>query len=204
MRARLQFLTLDASPFSHREQARLALEGGVRWIQLRAKNLPESEWIKTAQGVAELCQDFGATFIVNDSFKVAHAAEADGVHLGSGDASPAEARAALGDYAIVGVTLNNLTHIAVLKSARVDYAGVGPVRFTQSKDRLAPVHSDESLRELIQQAGGIPTYAIGGVTVQDWPNLKALGAHGIAVSGAIALAADPEQAAREWVAAVSF
>jgi thiamine-phosphate pyrophosphorylase len=204
VRARLQFLTLDASPFSHREQARLALEGGVRWIQLRAKNLPESEWIKTAQGVAELCQDFGATFIVNDSFKVAHAAEADGVHLGSGDASPAEARAALGDYAIVGVTLNNLTHIAVLKSARVDYAGVGPVRFTQSKDRLAPVHSDESLRELIQQAGGIPTYAIGGVTVQDWPNLKALGAHGIAVSGAIALAADPEQAAREWVAAVSF
>ncbi len=204
MRARLQFLTLDASPLAHREQARLALEGGVRWIQLRAKNLSEEEWIKTARGVAELCQDFGATFIVNDSFKVAHAAEADGVHLGSSDASPAEARAVLGDYAIVGVTLNNPSHVAVLKSARVDYAGVGPVRFTQSKDKLAPVHSEKSLRELIQLAGGVPTYAIGGVTVQDWPNLKALGAHGIAVSGAIALAADPEQAARELVAAVSF
>ena len=204
MRARLQFLTLDASPLSHREQARLALEGGVRWIQLRAKNLSETEWIKTARSVGELCQDFGATFIVNDSFKVAHAAEADGVHLGSGDASPAEARAVLGDYAIIGVTLNNPSHVAVLKSARVDYAGVGPVRFTPSKDKLAPVHSESSLRELIRLSGGLPCYAIGGVTVQDWPSLKAFGAHGIAVSGAIALAADPEQAARELVAAVSF
>ncbi len=204
MQARLQFLTLDASPLSHREQARLALEGGVRWIQLRAKNLPESEWIKTAQSVAELCQDFGATFIVNDSFKVAHAAEADGVHLGSGDASPAEARAALGDYAIIGVTLNNPSHVAVLKSARVDYAGVGPVRFTKSKDKLAPVHSESTLSELIKLASGLPCYAIGGVTVQDWPSLKGLGAHGIAVSGSIALAADPERAARELVAAVSF
>jgi thiamine monophosphate synthase len=78
------------------------------------------------------------------------------------------------------------------------------VRFTPSKDKLAPVHSESSLRELIGLASGLPCYAIGGVTVQDWPSLQALGAHGIAVSGAIALAADPEQAARELVAAVSF
>ena len=202
MGAQLQFLTLDASPFSHSEQARLALEGGVRWIQLRTKNLPEAEWIKTARGVANLCQDFGATFIVNDSIAVALAAEADGVHLGPGDASPAEARALLGDYAIIGVTLNTPDHLPILKSARVDYAGVGPVRFTASKTKLAPVQSDASLRALIEGTKGIPCYAIGGVTVEDWPNLKALGAHGIAVSGAIALAPDPILAAQELLLAL--
>lgn len=200
---RLQFLTLDASPHSHREQVRMALEGGVQWIQLRAKNLSELEWIQTAQEAAHLCKDFGATLIINDSPMVAYEVEADGVHLGPHDCSPAEARKILGEYAIVGVTLNNLNHLEVLKAARVDYAGVGPVHFTQSKTNLAPVHSDESLKDLINKAV-VPCYAIGGVTAQDWPNLKTLGAHGIAVSGAIALADDPIQATREIISALSL
>ena len=200
---RLQFLTLDASPHSHREQARLALEGGVQWIQLRAKNLPEPEWIQVAQEVAHLCKDFGATFIINDSPIVAYEVEADGVHLGPHDCSPAEARKILGEYAIIGVTLNNLKHLDVLKSARVDYAGVGPVRFTPSKRNLAPVHTDESLKELINKAA-VPCYAIGGVTALDWAHLSSLGAHGIAVSGAIALAEDPIRATREIISALSL
>ena len=55
---RLQFLTLDASPLAHREQARAALEGGVRWIQLRAKQLPAEAWVAEATAIAELCRDF--------------------------------------------------------------------------------------------------------------------------------------------------
>ena len=181
----------------------MALEGGVRWIQFRAKNLSESEWIHAAQEVAHLCKDFAATLIINDSPIVAYEVEADGVHLGPHDCSPAEARKILGEYAIIGVTLNNLNHLEVLKSARVDYAGVGPVRFTESKKNLAPVHSDESLKELINRAI-VPCYAIGGITAQDWTNLRLLGAHGIAVSGAIALADDPIQATREIISALSL
>lgn len=199
---RLQFLTLDQSPYSHREQTRMALEGGARWIQLRAKNLSESAWIKTAQEVAQLCKDYGATLIINDSPDVAYQVGADGVHLGPRDSSPAEARKILGEHAIIGVTLNNLNHLEILNSARVDYAGVGPVRFTQSKVNLAPVHDDESLKEIIQKAV-IPCYAIGGVMVQDWPRLKRLGAYGIAVSGAIALAENPAQATQEIISALS-
>ena len=102
---RLQFLTLDASPLTHRAQALAALEGGVRWIQLRAKHLSEDVWVAEAAAIAELCRDYGATFIVNDSPQVALRAEADGVHLGGDDASPAAARALLGDFAIVGLSL---------------------------------------------------------------------------------------------------
>jgi thiamine monophosphate synthase len=79
---------------------------------------------------------------------------------------------------------------------------VGPVRFTPSKTNLAPVHTDESLKELINKAA-VPCYAIGGVTSLDWANLSSLGAHGIAVSGAIALAEDPIQAAREIISVLS-
>lgn len=203
MRARLQFLTLDQSPYSHLEQAQFALEGGVKWIQLRTKNLPEKEWIKTAMEVGARCRDFGATFIVNDSPRVALAAEADGVHLGPQDASPQSARAMLGDFAIVGVTLNNLNHLSVLSTARIDYAGVGPVRFTASKEALASIHSEKSLQELIQGANSLPCYAIGGVRAEDWKNLQRWGVHGLAVSSAIALSSDPLKSARDLVYLVS-
>ena len=146
---RLQFLTLDAAPRAHREQARAALEGGVRWIQLRAKHLPTDIWVAEAVAIAELCRDFGAVFVVNDSPEVALRAEADGVHLGGDDASPAAARALLGEFAIVGVTLNEPAHVARFAGVRVDYAGVGPFRHTLSKQKLAAVHSPESLAGLI-------------------------------------------------------
>ena len=200
---RLQFLTLDAAPRAHREQARAALEGGVRWIQLRAKHLPAEAWVAEAVAIAELCRDFGAMFVVNDSPEVALRAEADGVHLGGDDASPASARALLGEFAIVGVTLNKPDHVARFAGVRVDYAGVGPFRHTLSKQKLAAVHSPDSLAGLIAAAAPLPCYAIGGVTAADWTAVRALGAHGIAVSGAIALADDPISAAKTLVEAVA-
>jgi thiamine-phosphate pyrophosphorylase len=200
---RLQFLTLDAAPRAHREQARAALEGGVRWIQLRAKHLPAEAWVAEAVAIAELCRDFGAMFVVNDSPEVALRAEADGVHLGGDDASPASARALLGEFAIVGVTLNKPDHVARFAGVRVDYAGVGPFRHTLSKQKLAAVHSPDSLAGLIAAAAPLPCYAIGGVTAADWTAVRALGAHGIAVSGAIAMADDPVSAAKTLVEAVA-
>jgi thiamine-phosphate pyrophosphorylase len=198
---RLQFLTLDASPLAHRAQALAALEGGVRWIQLRAKHLREDVWVAEATAIAELCRDYGATFIVNDSPQVALRAEADGVHLGGDDASPAEARRVLGDFALVGVTLNEPAHLARMQGVRVDYAGVGPFRHTASKQKLAAIHTTESLAALIAAAAPLPCFAIGGVTAADWSMLRSLGAHGIAVSGAIALATDPVSAAKALVEA---
>lgn len=201
MLPRLQFLTLDGAPCGHVTQARLALAGGVRWIQLRAKGLGEDEWARLAREVGALCRAAGATFIVNDSPRVAAVAGADGVHLGAADASPEEARALLGERALVGVTLNFPAHLDRLRGARVDYVGVGPLRATSSKPGHAAPHSEESLRSLIA-AAGLPAYVIGGVVAEDAPRLLGLGAHGVAVSAAIASAADPEAAARRLVAAV--
>lgn len=195
MLPRLQFLTLDGAALGHAEQARLALDGGARWVQLRAKGLEEAAWTRLAREVGALCRDAGATFVVNDSPRVAAAAGADGVHLGAADASPDEARALLGDRALVGVTLNSPAHLDRLRGARVDYVGAGPLRPTSSKPGHAAPLSEESLRGLIR-AAGVPAYVVGGVTAADVPRLLALGAHGVAVSGAVALAADPAAAVR--------
>jgi thiamine monophosphate synthase len=59
------------------------------------------------------------------------------------------------------------------------------------------------LAGLIAAAAPLPCYAIGGVTAADWSAVRALGAHGIAVSGAIAMAADPVSAAKTLVEAVA-
>lgn len=201
MLPRLQFLTLDAAPLGHVAQARHALAAGVRWIQLRAKGFAEEEWVRLAREVGALCRTSGATFIVNDSPRVAAAAGADGVHLGAADASPDEARALLGERALIGVTLNSPSHLVRLRGARVDYVGVGPLRATASKPGHAAPHSEESLRALIA-AAGLPAYVIGGVVADDVTGLFGLGAHGVAVSGAIASAADPEAAARRLVEVV--
>lgn len=201
MLPRVQFLTLDASPLGHLEQARAALRGGVRFIQLRAKGLAEDDWVALARQVMAACREHGALCVVNDSPRVAWLAGADGAHLGPTDAAPAEARALLGDRAVLGVTLNFPAHLDRVGATRVDYAGVGPFRHTTSKAKLAPVHSAASLRALIAQAAPLPAYVIGGVTLADLPAVRDLGAHGVAVSGAIALAADPVAAARALVAA---
>ncbi len=197
---RLQFLTFDGAPLGHAAQARLAAEGGVRWVQLRAKGLALPEWTALAREALAACRDLGARLVINDAIDVAEAVGADGVHLGASDASPAEARRRLGPSAWVGVTLNRLPDVARLAEGRPDYVGVGPFRATATKVGHAPPHDAASLRALIAVAR-LPAFAIGGLSAEDFPALRDLGAHGAAVSSAIALAPDPRAAAARFAEA---
>lgn len=196
---RLQFLTLDHATLGHPAQARLAAEGGVRWIQLRAKGLGPADWKRVAAETLAVCRDLGARLVINDSIDVAEAVGADGVHLGAADASPAEARRRLGPSSWIGVTLNRLADTSRLAEGRPDYVGVGPWRATATKAGHAPPHDAASLRALIV-AANLPSYAIGGLAAEDFPALRDLGAHGVAVSSAIALAPDPRAAAARLTA----
>ena len=190
----LQFLTLDGAPDGHVRQARLAAEGGVGWVQLRAKGLGHDAWVALAREALAACRDLGARLVVNDSVDVAEAVGADGVHLGATDAAPAEARRRLGPDAWIGVTLNRLPDVARLAEGRPDYVGVGPWRATASKPGHAAPHDAASLRALIA-AARLPAFAIGGLVAADFPAARALGAAGAAVSSAIALDPDPRAAA---------
>ena len=194
----LHYITASA------QAAELACRGGVRWVQLRVKNLPAAEWQQRALDVQAVCRHHGATLLINDNPALALAIGADGVHLGQQDMPPAEARQLLGPGFIIGGTANTFADIAGLVAAGVEYIGLGPFRFTTTKEKLSPILGLSGYAELLAQcrAAGFttPVVGIGGVELADVAALLATGLHGVAVSGAIGRAAEPAVAAGLWMA----
>ena len=200
--SRLQFITHYTEKYSYIDSARIALEGGCRWIQLRMKETKESVLEETALIVQQMCRDYRATFIIDDHVPLVKKIKADGVHLGKNDMPIAEARRLLGDSFIIGGTVNSLEDIrATLQSATPDYFGCGPFRFTSTKKNLAPILGHEGYRNIIrgmEEAGiRIPLVAIGGIRKEDIPELLACGVHGIALRGSILREENPVEDMKE-------
>jgi thiamine-phosphate pyrophosphorylase len=197
----LHYITTSA------QAAELACRGGVRWVQLRVKNLPAAEWRQRALDVQAVCRHHGATFIINDNPALALETGADGVHLGKQDMPPAEARALLGPDFIIGGTANTFADIEGLVAAGVEYIGLGPFRFTTTKEKLSPILGLRGYAEIMTQcrAAGFMTsvVGIGGVELADVAELLAAGLHGVAVSGAIGGAASPTEAAQLFIEELS-
>ena len=185
------------------EAAELACQGGVRWVQLRVKNQPHAIWKQLALETQAVCRRFGATLLINDNPRLAQEIGADGVHLGQADMPPAEARDMLGARFIVGGTANTFADVQRLVAAGVDYVGLGPFRFTSTKEKLSPILGLAGYTETMRQcrAAGltVPVVGIGGIALEDVGELLATGLHGVAVSGAIGGAAKPEDAARLFI-----
>ena len=186
--SKLQFIT-DSVP-----AAELACRGGVRWVQLRAKNRPAAAWRQLALDVQAVCRHYGAMLLINDNPALALAIGAAGVHLGQQDMPPAEARDLLGPDFIVGGTANTFADIEKLVAAGVDYIGLGPFRFTTTKEKLSPLLGLAGYTDVLAQcrAAGFttPVVGIGGIGLADVAALLATGLHGIAVAGAIEHAED--------------
>jgi len=202
--SRLQFITHYTEKYSYVDSARIALEGGCRWIQLRMKDADASTLEETALIVQRMCKDYGATFIIDDHVSLVKKIKADGVHLGKNDMPIAEARQLLGNSFLIGGTVNSLEDVrATLQSAVPDYFGCGPFRFTSTKKNLAPILGREGYRNIIQgmkEAGiHIPLVAIGGIGKEDIPELLESGVHGIALSGSILRAENPVEEMKEII-----
>ena len=102
----LQFITHYTENYSYIDSAKIALEGGCRWIQLRMKDADESLLEETALIVQKMCKEYDATFIIDDNVHLVKKINADGVHLGKNDMPVSEARRILGDDFIIGGTVN--------------------------------------------------------------------------------------------------
>ena len=179
------------------------LKAGLNWVQLRVKNRTEKEIYNIADSFVALCEKYKAFSIINDYPQLAKRVGADGVHLGKSDMSPAEARALLGKDFIIGGTANTFEDVEGLYEAGVDYIGLGPLRFTETKKNLSPVLGLEGYAEIMQscQANSIriPMIAIGGVTIEDLEALYDLGLYGVAVSSAIRKAQNPAAAVKQFL-----
>lgn len=191
----LQFITHFTDTYSYYDSARMALEGGCRWIQLRMKDAAPEEIEQEAMRMQRLCKKYGATFIIDDHVELVRKLHADGVHLGKKDMPVAEARERLGKDFIIGGTANTFEDVRMHYEAGADYIGCGPFRFTTTKKNLSPVLGLEGYRSILTQmkeAGiRLPIVAIGGITFEDIPAIMETGVTGIALSGTILRAADP-------------
>ncbi len=194
---------------SHLLVAIEALEGGADAIQFRnkdaagGKELPFQEALVVCNNIRRFCEARGKMFIVNDDLQLAKECGAHGVHLGQEDLAKtgvAQARQALGNEALVGISASRLEEALQAVADGADYVGYGPVFATESKNDAAKAAGLEGLKELRKEFDddnvSIPIIAIGGISEENAKEVMAAGADGIAVISAISRADDPEKAAR--------
>lgn len=180
--------------------ARLVLDGGASFLQLRAKKLDDAAHLTLARELRALTRG-RAVFVVNDRADIAALCDADVVHVGQDDLSVEEARRSLKPHQKIGVSTHDEAQVkkAVLDGA--DMLGFGPVFQSGTKSGHAPVVGTEGLARAVMAAGRVPVIAIGGVTTENAEACARAGAASVAVIGALASAEDPAKAARDILTA---
>ena len=193
----IQFITHSNNRYGYVDGARLALEGGCRWVQLRMKEATEAEFMAAAAEIGRLCKEHGATFVLDDHVEWVEKTGADGVHLGKNDMPIDEARKILGNDKIIGGTANTFDDVERLYRQGANYIGCGPFRFTTTKKNLSPVLGLEGYQHIVDQMKShginLPIVAIGGILESDIKAILATGVSGIAVSGGILNAENPAE-----------
>lgn len=177
------------------------LAGGVRLVQLRAKDLDAGPFLALARALGATVRAAGGTFVVNDRPDVAALAGAHAVHLGQHDLSVADVRGWLPAGMMIGVSCHSPEQVDAARASGADYLGYGPVFATQSKRNPDPVVGLAGLTEACARAGSVPVVGIGGIGVGDLAAVRAAGARAAAMIGALAGADDPGAAARAAVEA---
>lgn len=203
----LQYITNTKSSVPVAEQVKRVIAGGCRWIQIRMKEASDDEIKAVVEEIMPLCLETESFLILDDRVELAKKLNVGGVHLGKTDMLPSKARLELGAGAVIGVTANTLDDVKAVRSLDVDYIGIGPFRFTETKANLAPVLGIEGIRAICQGMDeleiNIARVAVGGIKKEDVAALMEAGVNGIAVSGAIAFADDIERETREFLKLLS-
>ena len=202
--SKLHFITQGNVPgYTHAQLAEEACKGGVSWVQLRVKGENQATWKQIALETLHVCRKYGAKLIINDNPHLVKEIGAEGVHLGKKDMDPIEARRILGKDYIIGGTANDFEDLLRLQEAKVDYIGLGPFRFTATKDKLSPVLGKEGFLNIMdlcrENKIQTPVIAIGGILPTDISDILHTGIYGIAVASAINLAEDNAAKAAEYL-----
>lgn len=164
---------------------REALEGGVTLVQYRAKTASSAEMYAEALQLKALCDSFKVPLIINDRLDIAMAVGAAGVHLGQDDLPCVAARKILGEDYIIGVSAHNPAEAKAALQSGADYLGCGAVFGTATKADVKKLGT-EGLTAICREKG-LPVVGIGGVTADNYREVRAAGADGAAiVSGILA------------------
>lgn len=176
---------------------RAALNGGVRAVQLREKDLQGGELYGLAAQLRDITTRYQARLLINDRIDVALAVDADGIQLGQTSFPVSTARELLGPDKLIGVSTHSVNEISAATGA--DFIVFGPVYFTPSKAAYGEPQGLERLRRAVRHSSA-PVFAIGGIKEEHIAEVQAAGAHGIALISALSAAPDPSQAAKALLA----
>jgi thiamine-phosphate pyrophosphorylase len=180
------------------------LAGGARFIQLRDKSPGSAARLALAEAAVARVHAAGGRLIVNDRADIARLSGADGVHVGQDDLTVGDARAIVGDGAIVGVSTHDDEQVAAALASSATYVAVGPVFGTATKDTGYGARGLEFVRRAAEAARGgaggrrVPIVAIGGITIARARDAFAAGASSVAVISDL-LAGDPAARVREYL-----
>ena len=180
---------------SNLECVKAMIEGGIKIIQYRDKTKSIKEKVKEAKEISELCRKHGVVFIVNDHIDIALLVDADGVHIGQNDMSPADVRKLIGNNKIIGLSTHSEEQgMKAYLDPDVDYIGVGPIFPTTTKD-TAPVGLE--YLEYVVKNLHLPFTAIGGIKEHNLHEIISRGAKNVCLVSDIVGADDIAEKVRQ-------
>ena len=201
MSINIQFISNYQCINSHYEQIQQVIAAGIKWVQFRPKEMHEDLVLEEGRKIVYLCKQNKVKIIINDNVLLAKKLDADGVHLGKSDMSPTKAREILGDDKIIGGTANTFEDIKELLNQGVNYIGLGPYKYTETKKNLSSILGLVSYKEILRkmEAHNLCTdiVAIGGIKMIDIPLLKAVGIKNFAVSSLLSESQNIEKSTRK-------
>ena len=168
-----------------------ALQGGVDIVILRELAYPDNVVVEIASKLRILCDEYGATFIVNNRSDIAMIVEADGVHLGQNDISPQDARTVLGENAMIGKSTHNPDEVIQAVNEGVDYITFEPI----ADDKFVVEEYILWVNENID----VPVFLAGEINLKNINNIIQKGTKRIALTNAIMYAQVPEDSARKML-----
>ena len=170
------------------ETTRAMLTGGVQILQLRAKNLAPAEILSLAQNLAPLCREVGVPFLLNDHPELVGPSGADGVHVGQDDQSVAEARRLIGPGKLVGLSTHSPEQARAAFEQKPDYIGFGPLFSTPTKPDYTPIGTTDIAE--IHRDAPLPIFCIGGIKLENLPQILATGSQRVVIVSGILQAVD--------------
>ncbi len=179
--------------------AAAVVDGGARFLQIRAKMLPAAAFLDAAAAIVARVAGSGAVVIVNDRADLAAMAHADGVHVGQDDLAPDLVRRILRPDAIVGLSTHTADQINRALAQPIDYLAIGPVFATTSKDTGYKPVGLAGVSDAAGRAGIVPVIAIGGITLDTAAEVIGAGATSVAVISDLLAGNDPAARVRAYV-----
>jgi thiamine-phosphate pyrophosphorylase len=175
-----------------------ALDSGIRFIQLREKDLNSRDLHVLAGKIKPLTDKFKAILLINGNVDVALAVDADGVHLPEASMPVAEVRKRLGKNKLIGKSAHLPLSLSDDDYNYIDFVTLSPVFNPDKKDYNPETIGIERLKKIVTGLP-VPVYALGGIKPNQIVKLKRVGVSGIAVSSGIMKVPDTKNKVEEYL-----